>query len=802
MAKEGLIVRWVRVLFDRASAKQVEDQLGASLATAGQKAGAGFMKELKAAFDREMGDLKVKLAKGLINPQEFKQQSEALAKQFNATVIKKLEEARAAGTLTDKEFLKLSRTLKRTGEEGATGFGRLTTSLKSLAATVGAFFAVSRITNFGRDIILAAENQEKSFLALEQQIKNLGMSYEGVREEVQRTTRTLWDTHRLTGGEVNTILQRLIFLTGDYRKSLENVGLVADVAAARQIDQATAADLVGKAINGNITALKKLGINAKDSAEALDILRTRSEGAAKAGTTATQALSKAWGEFKEELGAALLDATNGRSILDRLTTGIIGLTRHAGELIDRVVALTKALAVAGLAVAVYRVTAAVQAAGVAVTGLVAVFRGAMAAIGPTGWFVLAVGALAELFFLLGNNATEAAKKTAAALDQFKASLSDLNEEQLKDEQAVVLTRRLALQRELAQLRATKQGGPVTENKVTMAAAAKALADQKQREADIQRELNDLEARQNAIIAARQQRTATTGGTTTGGAGTPSGAAAGDDKIARERERIARELRVKLLEIEQGITADQAAEQVRREELLGQQAPQTFATLEEGWAKLAGLNTILAAGMQNDLQPAIKQTEQVMLTATDNMAAALEGLTQKNEVVTSQWVAGMATLEEEVKNNAGLIDALAESWATGSLGALGWFALGKVKENLARVIEETALAIGSFALGNAPSGAAHLKSAATHGAAAVAWKALSKGAGGTASTSAGAGGVVGGPAVYGSNRLQAQESEINIYLTGPGWDALNPTVQKVVYGAMERAQERFGQNAKIHVRRGG
>jgi hypothetical protein len=44
--------------------------------------------------------------------------------------------------------------------------------------------------------------------------------------------------------------------------------------------------------------------------------------------------------------------------------------------------------------------------------------------------------------------------------------------------------------------------------------------------------------------------------------------------------------------------------------------------------------------------------------------------------------------------------------------------------------------------------------------------------------------------------------VHIHLVGPGFNALNPEVQKVVFGAEQQARERFGQNVKIHLHQGG
>jgi hypothetical protein len=99
---------------------------------------------------------------------------------------------------------------------------------------------------------------------------------------------------------------------------------------------------------GDTAMLKRYGIVVGEGADAMQLLRERTAGAAKANTTATVALAKAWGDFKEEFGQALLDASRGESIFDRLTNGIRTLTENANRLLDTFVNLGKALITVGL----------------------------------------------------------------------------------------------------------------------------------------------------------------------------------------------------------------------------------------------------------------------------------------------------------------------------------------------------------------------------------------------------------------------------------------------------------------------
>jgi hypothetical protein len=134
------------------------------------------------------------------------------------------------------------------------------------------------------------------------------------------------------------------------------------------------------------------------------------------------------------------------------------------------------------------------------------------------------------------------------------------------------------------------------------------------------------------------------------------------------------------------------------------------------------------------------------------------------------------------------------------GELKEVAKAKAKENLLLAAEQ--LAHGFVSLLSpftAPKAGGHFAQAAEFGAIAAGWAALGASLGGGASSGSGAAasgaGGSSGPASQGAKPI---DSEVHIYLTGPGFDAVNPVVQKVVWGAMEQARERVGSNARVNI----
>jgi hypothetical protein len=91
---------------------------------------------------------------------------------------------------------------------------------------------------------------------------------------------------------------------------------------------------------------------------------------------------------------------------------------------------------------------------------------------------------------------------------------------------------------------------------------------------------------------------------------------------------------------------------------------------------------------------------------------------------------------------------------------------------------------------------HLGAAAKWGA--VAGVAGAVGGGGRA----GGGGSLSGavPSMTQAGRTEPAGPEVHIYFDGPGFDAVNPTVQRVLAGAAQIYGERYGPNAKVQTHR--
>ncbi len=117
----------------------------------------------------------------------------------------------------------------------------------------------------------------------------------------------------LDDGAGREAISRLTTATGDYQQALDLMGLAQDLSAAKGIDLASAAEIVGKVANGNTSALSRYGIVLEEGAtaqEALAAMQATFAGQAEAyGNTtagAQQKMDIAFGNLKETVGGFVL----------------------------------------------------------------------------------------------------------------------------------------------------------------------------------------------------------------------------------------------------------------------------------------------------------------------------------------------------------------------------------------------------------------------------------------------------------------------------------------------------------------
>lgn len=223
-------------------------------------------------------------------------------------------------------------------------------------------------SDFARAATEEAAGQER----LQQAISNTGRSYDDVAGRIENLIKVGTDLS-FADDQVVEGLTRLVNTTGDTTVAMDNLGLAMDLARARNIDLATAADLVGKVAAGNTSILSRYGIIIEEGAtatEALAMMQQRFAGHGQTYADSTQGfidrLSNSVADFGENLFSqnqelqtflSLMPGVNAAYSI--LAAGIAGLggVGVGGGLLAAVALL------AGAGVAGYDLTANSQNAG-------------------------------------------------------------------------------------------------------------------------------------------------------------------------------------------------------------------------------------------------------------------------------------------------------------------------------------------------------------------------------------------------------------------------------------------------------
>ncbi len=208
-------------------------------------------------------------------------------------------------------------------ERDLTGFaGRAKTISGGAAAAIGgiaggvATMALSLVKDAGaavygffKDSINEAGAAERSTNALQHALGNLGLSYKDLEAPIDKVISGLARQTKFTDDDLRDALTGMIQITGDAEGSLKNMAVVADLAAARNLDLGAASDIVAKAMAGNTTALTKLFPELKGSADAVGALGEKLKGTAEDQAAGFQGrlenVFKQLGEVKEAIGGVV-----------------------------------------------------------------------------------------------------------------------------------------------------------------------------------------------------------------------------------------------------------------------------------------------------------------------------------------------------------------------------------------------------------------------------------------------------------------------------------------------------------------
>lgn len=228
---------------------------------------------------------------------------------------------------------------KRSADQAETqakgSMDRLRSAAMKAGAAIAAAFTVQKIVAFGRESVRAAMEADAVWNRLSGTLRTVGIEFAAVEKDVRAAARAMQDVTTVGDEDFAAILSDLTSISRDYSASLRNVQVVADLAAAKQLDFRTAAQLVGRAMVGQTQTLTRYGIVVAEGADAVEVMRAQFAGMAeneiKSNAGQLKQLNNEWGDFKEAIGTAMLEAGEGTSVLQTLIGMVKGATIYVEQ---------------------------------------------------------------------------------------------------------------------------------------------------------------------------------------------------------------------------------------------------------------------------------------------------------------------------------------------------------------------------------------------------------------------------------------------------------------------------------------
>lgn len=749
---------------------------------------------------------------------------------------------------------------------------------EKVAEYLGAAFIVDKIIHFGKEAVKAASDSQTAWAQLKGSVDSTGVSFDAMEGRLHAAADAFQDATVHGSEDYAKSLDRMITLTHDTSASVNNMGLVANVAAKFfKGDLEPATDLVAKAMNGNVMELQRMGIHAKNAQDALDILANRSMGAAAREAASfdgqLQQLDNSWSDVLRDLGTAIISSGGATDALTVLRAAIQTLGEWVNNNRDEIATwVTKGVKFAIDAADVF-IRAIVGmgdqlaggflvSLGLAAKGLAFLIRGMQGVVNVSAMVKSATGDIHGMFGDLAQ--AESLKKTADAIDDWGSSVANLGSDKVKNGLKVLATPFFSSEQFTNAPKIPPK--PIDTTKPQTAAGAlspqiKAAIDEYEKAGQTIKIMTDLMGDSFDNITPDIDRTIKLLVTLKQVGIDPASVGFGD---LADRLKMLSPFDKDLKTLAKTIREDLAFSAIQSTSAIGE----TQAAVNRLTADQTALSAAIRAGVDqrkqdtdafkdlvvqyNAIAAALKQaefaltideaakalSENLTLAIIEN-AAAVDKLKIKQASLREQIVAGIKDKQQDSKEFKQLVkdydattdaikrqtiamqyqtaaaDFLADALGTAMQGGLHEAAVQKAKQNAIEAAEMLVRA-GAFALfGDFPDAGKAAVLAGQFAGIAAAWGVLAASTHGggapissvtpTSSGTSSAGSDLGSArssSSSASSQSQQPSTEVSIYLVGPGFDMLNPEVQRVVYGAYTEAKERYGDNTKVRVRSAG
>jgi hypothetical protein len=694
-------------------------------------------------------------------------------------------------------------------EEGAKGVAARVDeawkdAAKKIAGYLGVAFLTKKIVEFGMESVAQATASQDAWSELEGSIDAVGGSFDALNSKL-RAQADAFQAATIHDDDAYAVsLGRLVTLTGDVGASTNNMGLVANVAAKFfKGDLAPATDLVAKATNGNTAALGKMGIKVKSAQEALDVLATRSMGAAekRAGTFSGQLaqLGNSWDDVKKSVGEAIIQSGGAASAMDVLRA----VVQKLGEFVDRNRDKISEWVTKGVNLAIDAADVLIRA----IHGMGNVLAGG---------FQTGIGLAAKGLAVLTRGYVTAANAASAFLDMIGA---DDKSEALDQHAGAILAQANAIDAWAdAAIKAgsdrVSKGVDILSTPLFSSADFKGGARRPKAEplaapapvVGMNAELSDAEKAWQKFDAAIEHAKQTVSGTTRELDFLEAQAAAIRDLMKDLAETGVKPTDDAMQFLASSLRGVNGQIEATKRAIAIQEDFRAFASETEAAERMSAAFGNRLHDLQGEAQRLQKVIQELIADGIDPHDERLQGLIERLGEVTDAINAESSAMQFQQQVAGDLAQALFASFG----GGLGPFARMKAKQNY---LEATEAGIRAGLAALTGFGALHAgkyaAAAAQHAALGLAWSALASTVGGPSGGSAPAAtapstinGSGTGPARSStgsaSRNAQQPDSTLEVHFVGPGFDAVNPQVQRVVRGAQQEATERGGRNTRVRV----
>lgn len=225
---------------------------------------------------------------------------ERLGRSLAITSREAKQHARSVAT-ANRELSRLGR--GAVAGSGLAGFGR------TLAFASGGFLASASIVGFLRSSIEQGSEAAATQKQLAAQFKAAGQNLKAYQGEIDAATNSLSQLAGIEDDQLKAAFVTAFRGSQNVSVALKIQAAAADVARGRHIELSTATIALTKAYGGQVTALRRLGIQVPPTLHglaALNFVQARFAGQAKAGTTAQDRFNASMANFKQAIGLGLL----------------------------------------------------------------------------------------------------------------------------------------------------------------------------------------------------------------------------------------------------------------------------------------------------------------------------------------------------------------------------------------------------------------------------------------------------------------------------------------------------------------